>query len=233
MAIRFTKGSLVVGRFRGAPIRIHWTTPLGVLFFSGLNFAPGAWLAFVLVILVHELGHAVAVAACRQRTVAIDVHGFGGLCWWEGDATPLQRAIIAWGGVIAQAVLGIATLLVLAISGQPESVFAAQLLGAFLAPNFWMIVLNLLPMPPLDGAEAWKIVPILAARARRRRAVAAARTQSEQSAKIASMARLELRSLDQVEEADELPPLPDEVKRVLERVMRDGRAQHEADKKGK
>ena len=226
MALRFENGSLVVGRFRGAPIRIHWTTPIGVVAFTGFRLAPGAWLGFVLVILVHELGHAVAVARCRQGTVAIDVHGFGGLCWWTGYPSPTERAMIAWGGVIAQAVLLAATLGALAITGRPASPFAAALVGAFVGPNISAILFNLLPIPPLDGAEAWKIVPILGSRLRKRRAAKSARAR----AKAGRATTTELRSLD---ETDELPPMPDEVKRVLDRVMKDGRAQYEAEKKTK
>jgi len=223
MALRLSKGSLVVGRFRGAPIRIHWSTPIGVVAFTGFRLAPGAWLGFVLVILVHELGHAVAVNRCRQRTIAVDVHGFGGLCWWEGYATPTERAVIAWGGVIAQAALGLATLLALALSGRPGGAFAADLVGAFLGPNLWTILMNLLPIPPLDGAEAWAIVPILGSRWRRRRE----RLLAQRAARAA---KLELHAID---ELDELPPMPDEVKRVLDRVMEQGRAEQEAEKKGK
>jgi Zn-dependent protease len=223
MAFRFTKGSLVVGSFRGAPIRIHWTTPIGIVAFTGWGFRPGAWLGFVLVILIHELGHAVMVRRAGQRTVAIDVHGFGGLCWWQGYPTPTQRALIAWGGVMAQALLGVVTLVVLAFTGPPAPAFAAQLVSAFLWPNASSILFNLLPMPPLDGSEAWKIVPILASRWRHRRDVAA-------RARAAQRLQRELRPL---EEPEELPPLPDEVKRVLDRVMKDGRAQHEAEKKTK
>ncbi|MFT3769135.1 MAG: M50 family metallopeptidase [Minicystis sp.] len=223
MAFRLSNGSLVIGRFRGAPIRIHWSVPIGVLVFTGFRFAPGAWLGFVLVILLHELGHAIAVARCRQKTVAIDVHGFGGLCWWSGYPTPTERAIIAWGGVIAQAVLFLTTLVVLSLTGRPSNAFEADLVGAFLGPNLWNIALNLVPIPPLDGAEAWKILPILASRARKRREERAARARAKTTQRT-------LRSLD---ELDELPPMPDEVKRVLDRVMRDGRAQYEAEKKTK
>lgn len=228
MSLRFSNGSLVVGRFRGAPIRIHWSTPLGVLVFSGLRFAPGAWLGFVLVILLHELGHAIAVARCRQRTVAIDVHGFGGLCWWSGYPTPTERAMIAWGGVIAQAALALATLLVVAIAGRPASPFAAELVASFLGPNVWMIFLNLLPIPPLDGAEAWRIVPILRSRYRRRREARALRERRVP-------AQVQARSLHTVElvEPDELAPMPDEVRHVLDRIMAEGRKEHEAAKKEK
>lgn len=229
MAPKLSNGSLVVGRFRGAPIRIHWSTPLGVLFFSGLRWAPGAWVAFVLVILVHELGHALMVARCRHRTVAIDVSGFGGLCWWDGNPTPTERALIAWGGVMAQAALALATLVAVTILGRPGNPFAAELVASFLGPNVSLILLNLLPIPPLDGAEAWKIVPILRARRERRRERLSAQKKAE-------LFHLQARAAD-VTDAEELAPMPDEVRRVLDRVMSEGRARHaaerEAEKKGK
>lgn len=222
MALRFTNGSLVVGSFRGAPIRIHWSTPLGVLFFTGFRFIPGAWLGFVLVILIHELGHALMVAAYGQRTIAIDVHGFGGLCWWDGYPTPMGRAMIAWGGVIAQAALALATLVIVTFAGPPEAPFAAALVGSFVGPNLATIATNLLPIPPLDGAEAWKILPILRSRMRRRREIAKARAARELAAR--SIA---------ITDAEELAPMPEEVARVLDRVMAEGRAQLEAEKKAK
>jgi stage IV sporulation protein FB len=223
MALRFSNGSLVVGRFRGAPIRIHWSTPLGVLFFSGFRFAPGAFFGFVLVILVHELGHAIAVARCRHRTVAIDVHGFGGLCWWDGYPTPTERAIIAWGGVIAQAALALVTFAIVLVAGRPASPFGAELTESFLRSNLWLIAMNLLPIPPLDGAEAWAIVPILRSRYRRRREVKAARARAVER---------RARTLSAME-PDELAPMPEEVRRVLDRIMADGRKEHEASKKEK
>ena len=224
----FSKGYLTIGRFGGARIRVHWSTPIGMLVFTGFlrdpRFAPGAWIGFLLVVLIHELGHAVAVALSRQRVIAVDAYALGGLCHWDGCPSPMQRAMIAWGGVIAQAVLALGTLLTLALLGQPSRVFTADLANAFLDANLWMILVNLVPVPPLDGAEAWRIVPILAARRRRRREVAAARVRAALATKLA------LRSLD---DAEELPPMPDEVRSVLDRVMTEGRAQYDAEKKGK
>lgn len=224
----FSKGYLTIGRFRGAPIRIHWSTPIGMLVFTGFlrdpRFAPGAWIGYLLVVLIHELGHAIAVALSGHRVVAVDAYALGGLCHWRGYPSPMARAMIAWGGVIAQAVLGIGTLIVLAFAGPPAHVFTADMAHAFLEANLWLILTNLVPVPPLDGAEAWRVVPILASRWRRRREIAGARARAAEATKTT------LRSLD---ERDELPPMPDEVKRVLDRVMSEGRAQIEAEKKTK
>jgi Zn-dependent protease len=205
-------------------VRVHWSAPIAMLVFTRLRFAPGAWLGFVLLVLAHELGHAAFVAASGQEVLSADVHGLGGVCRWRGYPTPLQRALIAWGGVLAQAALGLGALLVVAVFGSPEGAFEADLVSTFLSTNLWVALVNLIPIPPLDGAEAWTIVPILAARRRRRRFVAAERMRVER------MMKAQLATLD---DPEELAPLPDEVRRVLDRVMAEGRALHDSEKKGK
>lgn len=153
----FDRGYWKVGSLRGVPIRLHWTLPLGVLVFSGGTFAPAFWIAFTLLILIHEFGHAALVRRFRHRTIGVDVTGFGGLCRWSGHATPFERSAIAWGGVLAQGVLLLGTLIVVAVLGTPTSSYGSQVVHAFTRANLLLIGLNLLPFPPLDGSEAWKI----------------------------------------------------------------------------
>jgi stage IV sporulation protein FB len=160
----FESGFLQIARVRGAPIRIHWSVLLGLMFFTGFRFAPAAWLGFVALILIHELGHAALVLRYGLRVVAIDVHGFGGECRWSGDTTPWQRAVIAWGGVLAQGILMAATYGILYATGGPVNAFWAELAGVFLITNRWLIGINLLPIPPLDGANAWTLVSLWKAR---------------------------------------------------------------------
>lgn len=159
-----------LGRLGGVPIRLHWSALLGAVFFSGLRFAPGAWLGFVLVILVHELGHALVVKASRQHVLRVDIHGFGGECHWVGDATPLQRAAIAWGGVLGQLALGVVALVASFLVGGALGGFGRDLFHALTWTSLWIAALNLIPMAPFDGAEAWKIVPLLQRRFRHRKA---------------------------------------------------------------
>ena len=156
------RGSLTVARLRGIPIRLHWTIPLGALVFSGFRFAPGFWTGFFLLVLIHELGHAALVRAFRLRVEGIDITGFGGLCHWSGRATPTQRGAIAWGGVLAQAVVLAVTFAGLALVGRPRTPFVAELVSVFTFTNLWLMAINLLPVPPLDGYEAWKLLGHLA-----------------------------------------------------------------------
>lgn len=157
-------GWLTLGRWRGAPVRVHWTLLVGALVFGQGRFLPGFWLGYFLLVLVHELGHALLVRRFRHRVVSIDVHGLGGACRWSGDATAIERAWIAWGGVLAEAVVLVATYAALALAGPPDSPFVAQLSAAFTTTNIWLIGINLIPVPPLDGAEAWKLPGLLARR---------------------------------------------------------------------
>jgi Zn-dependent protease len=165
----FDSGYWTIARLRGVPLRLHWTIPVGALLFSGLRFAPAFWAAFFGLILLHEVGHAIVVRIYRHRVHAIDVMGFGGTCHWSGAATPFQRAAIAWGGVLAQAVLLVATFVLVTVLGQPRTVAGAEVVDVFTRTNLWLIALNLLPVPPLDGAEAWPLLRQLKDRFKNRR----------------------------------------------------------------
>ncbi len=161
---------IVAGRPFGMPLRLHLLLPLGLLFFGGLRWAPGAWLAFVLVVVVHELGHAWMARAVGARPTAIDVHPLGGACRYTGATSPFSRALVAWGGPLAQLLLLVAALVAFAAAGPVLDQFSLDLRHGLVAANAWMLLLNLLPIPPFDGAEAFKVVPLMAAaRARARR----------------------------------------------------------------
>lgn len=156
-----------LGRVGGTPVRLHWSVLLGAVIFSGFRFAPGAWLGFVLVILVHELGHMVVVKLARQRALGIDIHGLGGECQWAGNATPMQRAAIAWGGVWGQLALFALALPLSYVVGAQLGQFGLDLFYALTWGSLFIAAINLLPFPPLDGAEAWRLPPMLYRRLRR------------------------------------------------------------------
>lgn len=160
-------GGLTLGRWRGAPIRVF---PIGIvlvaLLLGRFRFSPGVWLAVPLLVLVHELGHAAMVAYYRKKLHSIEVSGFGGVCRWSGEATAMQRAMIAWGGVCGQAALYLATTLAVWALGAPGGAFGQQVVHTFTESNLWIGVLNLIPIPPLDGVEAWKLPALLQRRYR-------------------------------------------------------------------
>lgn len=156
------RGYLTLARFRGAPIRLHWSLALGVLFVSGLHFDPGGWLGYVLVILLHELGHAALAKRYRMQVLEVMLHGMGGHCRYAGLPSPWERSVIASGGILAQ-------LVVLAVA-LPLSYFlvegpmTAGLFHALVRTNVLLMVVNLIPIAPLDGAEIAKIPALLRGR---------------------------------------------------------------------
>jgi stage IV sporulation protein FB len=154
----FETGYLQIAKLRGAPVRIHWSVAIGVAMFTGLRFAPAAWLGFVLLVLAHELGHAAFVLLYRLEVVSVDVHGFGGVCRWHGVSTRWERAVIAWGGVLAQLAILVATYGLVFATGAPTSSFATEIVYVFTTTNLWLLLINLMPVSPLDGADAWTIV---------------------------------------------------------------------------
>jgi Zn-dependent protease len=143
---------------------------VGALVFGRFQIVPGFWLGFFLLVLIHELGHAIVVRACGMRVNGIDIHGLGGQCRYDGYASSLKIALIAWGGVWAQLVLFAAVRIAL-LFVEPTGRFAWEMIYAFTESNLWLMALNLLPMRPLDGAEAWPLFKILWERWKLRRQI--------------------------------------------------------------
>ena len=54
-----------------------------------------------------------------------------------------------------------ATWVALAHVGRLTAPWQLQLASVFTSTNLWLIVINLLPIPPLDGSEAWRLLPRL------------------------------------------------------------------------
>lgn len=120
---------------------------------SHVAFAP-VWLG---VLLLHEWGHAAMVRLYGGTVVGLDLHAFHGLCAYTGaHLTAEQRVRIAWGGVLAQAAVGLPVWWLL--SGTSYGRFGDTIVAGFGGYNLMVAALNLLPVEPLDGATAWKIL---------------------------------------------------------------------------
>jgi Zn-dependent protease len=152
------QGYVRLFRLRGIPVRLHWSVALGMLWVSGPHFRPGSWLGLAIVILVHELGHAYLARRYRLQVHSIEMDALGGACVHEPARIPHQDHVIAWGGVLAQALLYALVLVVAAVGSWPGGSFGGQLHHTLTSTNLFIIAFNLLPFPPLDGASAWKLL---------------------------------------------------------------------------
>ena len=157
----------------GAHIRVHWSVIFGALALNGFEWNPPGYLIFVLSVLVHEAGHAYLVVHRKLRPEAINIHGLGGECWYSSRGNPMDEAVIAWGGVLAQLyVIVIPCYIIRFTYGD------SHILYQTLRMNLFLIAFNLLPVPPLDGATAWKFFKLIRKKKRKqvRKIVAKAST---------------------------------------------------------
>jgi Zn-dependent protease len=213
-----TRGFLTVFEGKRLVVRLHWTVPLGAFVIGQFRFVPGFWLGFFFVILIHELGHAAMVRACGARVRNVDLHGAGGDCSWDGTVTPVQRALIAWGGVLAQLVLfGVVVAWLRVSPPHFELGFATDFLDACRTANLWLIAFNLIPARDLDGVEAWKLFPLLWRRRNERGARARGARRSAVDAR--RKAAAEIAKLDAAEKAGAADrEVDDMVAKILERA---------------
>jgi Zn-dependent protease len=130
---------------------------VGLFVFTGFSYSPLLWAGFVVIILIHEIGHALLVRRCRLQVVSIDINGIGGVCRYAGHATELQESVIAWGGVLGQAVLLAVTEVIAKTVGLHGETYVGQVAEMLVAVNFVLLAINLIPVPPLDGAKAWAL----------------------------------------------------------------------------
>ena len=136
-----------------------------------------AWVGVVLVsLLVHELGHAFAYRRFGQPAHVVLYH-FGGLAipdaWGRRHLRPIQRLMVSAAGPLAQLALAALVVVGLKASGfrvpfpvewlrEPLGLTAgrplpcqlvAALVWFLLQVNIFWPLINLLPVPPLDGGQ--------------------------------------------------------------------------------
>jgi Zn-dependent protease len=123
----------------------------------------------MLSILAHEVGHVVAVHRAGLRADSIDLGFVGGWVTFPDDdsLTAGKLAAIAAAGPAVTALLAAAAYGALVALGWPPfgalgvdttsslEVTVRAVLSATFSVNLFCLVLNLLPIPPLDGHKLW------------------------------------------------------------------------------
>ena len=153
---------------RGVPVMFHWSALLLVAFSLRSSSSRLASLfALAVMVLVHELGHALLAQRYRLKVREIRIYPFGGECEIEATRSERQLVVIAWGGVLAQLVLFALASLVLALHLPLQRELHAMLL-VWTTTNLVIAAFNLLPIPPLDGHRAWRLKHLLPKRTPKR-----------------------------------------------------------------
>jgi Zn-dependent protease len=144
----------------GVPVLVHWSVAALLVVILVLSLSGGLSLLFLAVayfalILVHEFGHVSVARRLGYRVHSVSLSLIHGRCSYDAPHSRYDESVVAWGGVSAQAtiLLPAAALWSAAGSSLPDVVNLA--LGLFTYYNAALILFNLSPVPPFDGAAAW------------------------------------------------------------------------------
>jgi Zn-dependent protease len=151
-------------RIQGTPVYVHWSVWLiVVLIMVNVVRRPIqsllALTAYLGVLLIHETGHLVAARKMHCEVHEIRLYPIFGVTKFQTPWSKMDHCVIAWGGVIAQAIVAIPIITAVTIFGysgfEPFNTVLA-ILGFF---SIGVAIFNLLPVRPLDGSIAWAIIP--------------------------------------------------------------------------
>ena len=163
-----------VRRVLGVDVYVHWSIFLiAAVMLLGTLRKPLATLiglaAYLGVLIVHESGHLIMAHLRGYDALSIELYPIFGIARFEQPGSRFDRAAIAWGGVLAQAIVGVPLAVYVAVLGYTrwEALNAALgILGYF---SLGIAVFNLLPLGPLDGSVAWDLIPAFIQRRQIRR----------------------------------------------------------------
>ncbi len=159
-------GFLKIGTWRNVPLYCHWSVllwlPLYGARYGSLLWAAVTFAAFAALLLAHEMGHAIAANSRGLRVFAMRFHVLGGECEHVSAHYERDVVFVAWGGVLAQFCILVAALVAqyLAAIFHVHSEVLAGLFFVFINANIVLIAINLIPVRPLDGHKAWRIIPL-------------------------------------------------------------------------
>jgi len=150
----------------GVSVRVHWSVPAIALFILGIGYRhiviALAWvISYLGMIVIHELGHQFAAQKLQYRVHAISIYPLHGECEHDAPHSQWHSALIAWGGPLAQLILAI-PFAFWTFFGRSTTIAALDVIIAVFAVYSPIVALfNLLPIEPLDGKKAWRIVPLV------------------------------------------------------------------------
>jgi Zn-dependent protease len=179
------RGCIPLGRFTifGARVHLHWSALVAAgLLVGAMARQPVHAVLLVTsyfgLILLHEAGHAVLARHFGYRPGNIYLTFIHGLCEFDSPDNRKDLAMIAWGGVLAQATVAIPLILLSQITLLGSNSYFGVLVSVFGYLSVMVIFLNLSPVRGLDGAHAWQLIPILAREYRKRRSAKQAATST-------------------------------------------------------
>ena len=151
-------------RIQGVPVYANWSLVVvwGLILLAAFLRAVdwlAAFAAYSLLLLLHECGHMVAARRKGCRVTSIELYPIHGFTRFEQPWSRYDHSVIAWGGVLAQAVVAAPLVAGAEIFGRTRWPFADMVIDILGYYSVLLAMFNLLPVPPLDGATAWYFFP--------------------------------------------------------------------------
>ncbi len=160
-------------RIFGTTLHIHWAALIAAGIMFGVMIRQPLDAALVVlsyfgVILLHEAGHALIAKklGCRPSNIYLGI--IHGLCEYQLPDSLKEDAMIAWGGVLAQAAVFVPLIVLSQTTALATVPFFGIPIALFGYMSLLVALLNLLPGRGLDGHLAWRLIPILLRESRQR-----------------------------------------------------------------
>ncbi|MFI5387008.1 MAG: site-2 protease family protein [Fimbriimonadales bacterium] len=167
------KWSLKVARVAGINVYVHATFLILLIWIAAGQYlshettsAMLGMIGFVLllfaIIVLHELGHALAARRYGIETQDITLLPIGGVARLNKiPEDPKQELVVAFAGPLVNLVIAAGLFIGLAVSSGLSSVLHASLEGgnliaSLLVLNVWLAFFNLLPAFPMDGGRVFR-----------------------------------------------------------------------------
>lgn len=163
-------GSLRLGKVAGIEVFVHWTFSILVAWLIGIHIVAGhsisaavpglllTGLVFVIIVM-HELGHALTARRYGIRTNDITLLPIGGVAHLESiPEDPKKELAVALAGPLVNIALAAILLLVIGTLSGVSALWHVTLTGGqwlqqLLWINLWFAGFNLLPAFPMDGGR--------------------------------------------------------------------------------
>lgn len=152
---------------RGVQIYVNWSLPFlgaAIAYFPAMHSDGSvvasyftALLCLIALVVLHELGHAVAARACSMRVHAIVLSGYGGCCIVDIPNQRSQAALVFAGGLLAQLLVLVLTIGYLQVYGPSSSRVANSAVFVLVGINIIFMLVNLAPTQGSDGSRLLSI----------------------------------------------------------------------------
>jgi Zn-dependent protease len=155
-------GGFRIARLFGVDVFVHWSWAVVALIeiktrrnaYESQVFNVAEYLALFVIVLAHELGHALACRSVGGRADRIVLWPLGGIAYVQPPARPGALLwSIAAGPLVNLVLLLVTAPLVLALGVLPLSHDAHHFVVALCAINVVLFCFNMLPVYPLDGGQ--------------------------------------------------------------------------------